>query len=62
MATLEIDIGQYLDFDLSGSSTANLSFQLNQSDLYQVPGVAADNNSGLIFKSEDSSHQLKYIV
>ena len=53
---LEIDIGQYLDFDLSGSSNANLSFRgLNQSDLYQVPGVSVDNNSGLIFKSEDSS-------
>ena len=32
---LEIDIGQYIDFDLSGSSDANLSFRgFNQSDLY----------------------------
>ena len=41
---------------LSGSSDANLSFRgFNQSDLYQVSGVALDNNIGLFFKSEDAS-------
>ena len=53
---LEIDLGQYIDFDLSGSSTANLSFRgFNQSDLYQVSGVASDKNIGLFFKSTNSS-------